>query len=171
MGTGNAEAGEAGADAGRLPMMTRRIRCARKGVGWISRVRLGPEPAPAVRWRPIARTKASAGRSGASCRPTRLRARRASTSRRHDPTGAAQNAARQAEIEQTASDRGALDWERLQPNTVSLPTSAYTAAQPETATGDANLVELFAAFPVAHSAVSRACQTLVKPPFDLRMRG
>ena len=32
--------------------------------------------------------------------------------------------------------------------------SAYTAAQPEIATGDANLVELFAAFPVAHSAVS-----------------
>src|SRR5208337_5675306 len=34
------------------------IRGAEKGAGWISRVRLEPEPAPAVRWRPIARTRA-----------------------------------------------------------------------------------------------------------------
>ena len=57
--------GEAGAEAERLPMTTRRIRGARKGAGWISGVRLEPEPAPAVRWRAIARTRASAGRSGA----------------------------------------------------------------------------------------------------------
>ena len=37
-------------------MTTRRIRGARKGAGWISGVRLEPE-APAVRWRPIARTR------------------------------------------------------------------------------------------------------------------
>src|SRR5271165_1966698 len=49
--------GEAEAEAERLPMTTRRIRGARKGAGWISRVRLEPEPAPAVRWRPIARTR------------------------------------------------------------------------------------------------------------------
>ena len=42
----------------RLPMTTRRIRGARKGAGWVSGVRLEPEPAPAVRWRPIARTRA-----------------------------------------------------------------------------------------------------------------
>ena len=56
---------EVEAEAERLPMTTRRIRGARKGAGWISGVRLDPEPAPAVRWRPIARTRASAGRSGA----------------------------------------------------------------------------------------------------------
>ena len=39
-------------------MTTRRIRGARKEAGWISGVRLEPEPAPAVRWRPIARTRA-----------------------------------------------------------------------------------------------------------------
>src|SRR5271165_3649357 len=38
-------------------MTTRRIRGARKGAGWISGVRLEPEPASAVRWRPIARTR------------------------------------------------------------------------------------------------------------------
>ena len=42
--------GEAEAEAERLPMTTRRaIRNARKGAGWISGVRLEPEPAPAVR--------------------------------------------------------------------------------------------------------------------------
>ena len=41
--------GEAEAEAERLPMTTRRIRGARKGAGWISGVRLEPEPAPAVR--------------------------------------------------------------------------------------------------------------------------
>ena len=51
-------------------MTTRRICGGRKGAGWISGVRLEPEPAPAVRWRPIARTRASAGRSG--FRPSRI---------------------------------------------------------------------------------------------------
>src|SRR5208337_1475067 len=37
----------------------------------LSAFRLEPEPAPAVRWRPIARTRASAGRSGAECRIAR----------------------------------------------------------------------------------------------------
>ena len=46
-------------------MMTWRINGARNGAGWIGRVRLQPEPAPAVPCRAIARTKASAGRSGA----------------------------------------------------------------------------------------------------------
>ena len=36
------------AGAERLPMTTRRIRGARKGAGWISGVRLEPEPAPAA---------------------------------------------------------------------------------------------------------------------------
>jgi len=57
--------------------------------------------------------------------------KRADSRRRHS-AGAAQHAARQAEIEQTAADREALDsgWERLQPNTISLLMSACSAAQP-----------------------------------------
>ena len=57
-------------------MTTRRIRGARKGAGWISGVRLEPEPAPAVRWRPIARTRASAGSSELDLARGQLRRKR-----------------------------------------------------------------------------------------------
>src|SRR5271165_4312804 len=69
-------------------MTTRRIRGARKGAGWISGVRLEPEPAPAVRWRPIARTRASAGRSGAFQRPSPRQPRSLSRRRRSAPVAA-----------------------------------------------------------------------------------
>src|SRR5271166_590590 len=53
--------GEAEAGAERLPRTTRRIRGAPKGAVGISRVRLQPEPAPAVRWQPC--SDQSIGRS------------------------------------------------------------------------------------------------------------